>query len=183
MKKGLLWKTKIYLAGNLETEDYSYAVDWRKDFADKVKEMGIITLSPLEELFINYPKEDKDFQDKLKAARANGEFDYVHEEMVKIRSRDLICIDVSTCIVAVINPDKPSWGTVDEIILATRQNKNVFLVIKDGPRRLPLWLFSYFTKEWVFDNLDQVVDRLKTINEGKIELDPKYWRLFKEEYL
>lgn len=182
-KNGILYKAKCYLAGNLEFESFDLAVDWRVEFTKKVKNLGIVTLSPIDNLFVNYDKEDKDFQDKLKFARQNGEFDYVHEKMKEIRSRDLWCVDVSTFVVAVLNPNIPTVGTVDELIVAKRQNKPVFLVLEGGYRRLPLWWCSYFKKEWVYENLDQVVDRLKLIDSGEVEVNPKYWRLLKSEYL
>lgn len=181
-KHGVLWKTKCYLAGNLEYDSSSFALDWREKFNKEARKMGVITLSPTDNPLINYPKEDNKFRDILKDALKNGDYRWVHEKMKEIRSKDLCCIDYSAFVVAVINTKIPTVGAVDEIIVAKRQNKPVFLVVDGGYAKLPLWWCSYFTYDWVFSNLDSVINTLKSINRGELGLDNKYWRLLDYKY-
>ncbi len=171
------------MIGQLEYGCFNNARQWREDFSEKVQDMGIITFSPLDHVFLNYEVEDKNFQDQIKAALQNGDYDFAHEQMKKIRSRDLYLCDISDFLVGVLNPKLPTFGTIDEIITSKRANKPVFLVVEGGYKNLPLWLCSYFKKEWVYNSLEEVIAVLRKIDSGEIVINSKYWRLVNKNYL
>ena len=181
--RGLLYLEKVYLAGNLEHEDFTYAQGWRDYFKEQTKDLGLICLSPLDKIFINYEKEGKDLQVRLKQKLVDGDFLSVCETMRHVRSRDLACADIALFLVVVLNPKVPTFGTVDEIITSKRANRPVFLVIPDlGFRGIPLWLASYFRPEWVYKCLDDVIIQLRKIDAGEVELNSKYWRILAPEF-
>lgn len=174
----LLRGTTAYTIGNLQYSSFKFAKQWRDELKEKLDPIGVKVLSPLDKVFKNYEAEGSDKNKELIAALQKGKFDYVHEEALKIRSRDLRLVDHAVFLVAVLDVTKPSVGSIDEIITAKRAAKPVFLVIPNsGYKQIPIWLASYFKPQWVYKNLDEVVEILFAIDEGKEEINSKYWKI------
>ncbi len=174
---GILYKTKCYLGCQLQFGDFDQVKKEHDYFKEKTKEIGLTVLSPLEPIFISSEGESKQTHFNLKENLKNGNFDYVHDEFKKIRSRDLAACDVSTFIVAKLNPNIPAFGLTDEIITSKRNGKPVFLILTDGKESCPLWLTSYFKSNWIYRSYDEVIDKLFEINSGKQEIDFKTWKI------
>lgn len=173
----LLNGTKTYTIGNLQYASFDHAREWRQYLKDKLVPIGITVLSPLDKVFKNFPQEDEKMQDKLKKALENGDFNYVHNESKSIRARDLAMCDISTFLIAYLDVTKPTIGSIDEIITSKRSSKPVFLVIDGGYKKIPIWLASYFRPNWVYNSLDEVINILYKINNGKEEINNKYWKI------
>lgn len=180
---GLLRGSKIYTIGNLQYSSFEHAKEWREYLKNKLNPRGIKILSPLDKMFSNFPKEDERLQEKLKIALNEGDFNFVHEEAKIIRARDLSACDHSTCLIAYLDITKPTIGSIDEIITSKRNCKPVFLVIDGGYKNCPIWLCSYFKPSWVYDSLDKVIETLYDIDDGKIEVNNKYWKILEDEYI
>lgn len=180
---GLLYKSKVYTIGNLEYGCFTNAKSWRDSLVTELSPLGITILSPLDKVFENYPQEGADFNKHLKGQLTLGNFDYVHEEMKAIRNRDLAMCDLSTFLIAYLDISKPTYGSVDEIITAKRNQKPVFLVIDGGYKNIPLWLSSYFKPNWVYCSLNDVVETIKKIDSGEISVNNKYWKILSQKYL
>lgn len=167
-----------YTIGPLEVGDFNSARSWREYAKEKLAPLGIKILSPLDKVLKNYPQESETKNAELKQALKDGKYDYVHREMQEIRNRDLACCDVSTFLIAVLEPGIPSCGSIDEIITSKRLQKPVFLVVPElGYAGLALWMTSYFKPEQVYKSLDEVIDILYKIDQGEIEIDTKHWKL------
>ncbi len=174
----LLKGTKTYTIGPLQYASWEKAKKWRDKVKVELAPLGIDVLSPLDKVFRNYPQESESKNKELREALLEGRYDYVHKEMLDIRNRDLCCCDISTFLIAVLEPGVPSFGAIDEIITSKRAAKPVFLVIPSlGYAGIPLWLASYFKPEWVYASVDEVISKLKDIDAGKVELDRKYWKI------
>ncbi len=179
--KGFLNGTNAYTIGQLQHGSFKYAKEWRSYLQEKLEPLGVHILSPLDKMFKNFPKEGEHFNAELKQALKDGKYQWVHEEMKVIRNRDLAACDFSTFLIAVIDPKTVTWGCTDEIITSKRNQKPVFLVIPDkGYEEIPLWLASYFRPNWVYKNLDEVIDILYKIDSGKIEVNNKYWKILEK---
>ena len=177
-KMNILKGSRVYTIGQLQHESFTYANEWRNYLLEKFNPLGIQVLSPIEKVFKNFPLESKDMQDKMKDALKEGNYDFVHREMTAIRNRDLAMCDLSTFLIAVIDPNKVTWGCTDEIITSKRSRKPVFLVIPElGYAGIPLWLASYFKPNWVYKSLDDVIDTIYRIDAGKEEVNNKYWKI------
>jgi hypothetical protein len=177
----LLKNSNVYTIGHIQNECFKYATEWRKFLKEKLSPLGIKVLSPMDTVFRNFPAEDKDFQQHIKAELKAGNYSKVHQEMKVMRNKDLAMCDISTFLIAVINPDKPTWGSIDEIITSKRASKPVFLVIPElGYAGIPLWLASYFKPEWVYKDLESVVETIINIDGGKQEINNKYWRILND---
>ena len=174
----LLKGTNCYTIGQLQHGCFDYAKEWRAYLQEQFNDLGIKILSPLDRMFRNFPAEGENLNNELKQALKDGKYDWVHEQMKRIRSRDLAACDFSTFLIAVLDPNKITWGATDEIITAKRNQKPVFLVIPEkGYSEIPLWLSSYFRPNWVYKDLDEVINVVKKIDLGEIEINSKYWKI------
>lgn len=174
---GLLKDTKCYTIGPLEFGSFDKAISWRQSLKDELCPLGIDILSPLDKVFKNFPKEGRGFNQHLREELKKGNFDYVHTEMKQIRTRDLALCDLSTFLIAYLDINIPTFGSVDEIITSKRNQKPIFLIIDGGYKNIPLWLSSYFKPNWVYNDLDSVVAIIKKINSGEEQINNKYWKI------
>lgn len=177
-----LKNTKCYTIGNLEYSSFSDAAIWRQYLKEKLEPIGVTILSPLDNPFKTFQPESAGWNKQLKdLLKTPDNWLHVHEEARKIRNRDLAMVDRSDFLICVLDINRPTYGTVDEIISAKRQNKPVFLVIPEyGYTACPIWLCSYFKPSWVYKSLDEVVEELYNINNTDAnELNNKYWKILK----
>ena len=181
--KNLLYKTKCYLAGNLEYENWDSAISWRESVKKDLASMGIIALSPLDKVFKNFEKEELSLHDELKKNLAQGDLLTVHKRMKSIRRRDLGLIDFSNFTICVFNAGKPTVGTVEELSLNQRSNKPTFIVVPQGFSSIPLWLCGMFKPECFYNSLNDVLSHLRKVNSGEIPVTEENWRLFEDKYL
>ncbi len=176
-EQGLLWGTKAYTIGNLQYGSFDHAREWRQYLKVNLEPLGIDILSPLDKPFKNFEREDENLQFKMKEDLNLGNYEKVHQGMKIVRNRDLALCDISTFLIAYIDPNKPTWGSPDEIVTSKRNQKPVFLVLDGGYRNIPLWLASYFRPNWVYEDLDQVISTLVKIDQREIEINNKYWKI------
>ena len=101
--------------------------------------------------------------------------------MREIRSFDLNLVDRSDFIVAHLIPDVASWGSAEELVTAIRMKKPVFLSIEGGKKKTPLWIMGMLPHKYIYNNVTEIVDKLKNIDSGKKAIDNERWRLLKKE--
>lgn len=180
-KTNTLKGAKCYSIGPLEFGDWDHAALWRKTLQQELAPLNIRVISPLDEVFTTFKQESKAFHKVLLDKLKNGDWEYVHNEMRKIRNRDLAITDHSTFIVAVLPEGVPTVGGIDELLTARRLCRPIFLVVPDkGFGGLPLWLCSYFKPESVYKSLEDAVKDIKKIDQTPPEeLDSKYWKIWK----
>jgi nucleoside 2-deoxyribosyltransferase len=176
----VLNKTKVYLAGNLENA-ISNTNTWRDYVKNELSSLNITFLSPLERMFTDDMPEDESTQRTVKMLRANGEFDVVHEHMKKIIRKDLRLVDVSDFFIFNFDIKTPTYGTMHELVLASQQRKPVFISVGDK-RQCPLWIMGLFNHKYIYNNVEEIVDVLKRIDSGEIEINNGRWRLLKQEF-
>lgn len=172
--------SKVYTIGNLEYGSFGFAAKWRQQIKDELEPLGITVLSPLDNPFKTFVPETAGWNKALKESLQNpSEWDYVHEQAKLIRNRDLAMVDISTFLIACLDPTTPTFGSIDEIITAKRSCKPVFLVIPEkGYSGIPIWLASYFKPSWVYSSVDDVISMVKHINSHDVnELNNKYWKI------
>jgi hypothetical protein len=170
----ILDKSYCYLGGNLEnTED---ALSWREKLTGELSKMGIVCLDPTTKMFQDQIAETEEERKKVKTWRENGEFDKVHLFMKEVIRRDLRAVDLAYFTIFKIEPTRPTWGTVHELVLASQQRKPVMLLI-DNKKNTPIWLMGMINMDFVFETIDELTDYLSRINAGSERMDSKYWKL------
>jgi len=179
----ILHGTKTYLIGNLEKEDSSFTLAWRSKFINETKPMGIVCMSPLDHVFVNFPTERADNREYLINLREQGDLQSVHVAMKNIRRKDLAMVDHSTFVVGVLNTTIPGYGTIEELAVTQRANKPLFLVVHPSIKKVPLWIAGMFPPSCFYSSIDDVLVDLKKIDSGNVILNPKYWRIFDKQYI
>jgi len=177
LNNNLLQGMTTYLIGPIDFVNDD-GVGWRTYFAKICSELGInITiLDPT-----NKPKhlgqeigiEKTVIRDLIK----NGKWNEAHKKMKKIRHYDLRMVDSSDFLIIYIDIDAFMCGSFDELFLAERQQKPIFMIIKQGKYSIPTWLVSFLKENEVFDSVDDCVDHLIKLNSGKIKMDNRWVKL------
>jgi len=175
----ILKNTKVYLAGNMEYTDDS--VNWRAYVASELNNLDIKVLSPLDTIFINQNSETDEDRERLKTARENGQFEIVSEYMKGVIQKDLRLIDLCDYVIVNLEVKKPTFGTMHEIVIATQQKKPIFLSVGDKTK-CPLWLLGLLKPNYIYNNVDEILDMIHQIDSGKKEIDISRWRLLIPEY-
>lgn len=178
---GILNKTKVYLIGSIQNSGIE-ARTWREHATKELSSSGIICFDPFKKPFLNSVDEDELTMSKLLHCMNAGFYKTVSQHMKKIRAFDLRLVDLSDFVIACISPTKASWGSADEIFTALRLRKPTFIVIEGGVSKTPLWIMGSIPTEYLFNNLDECLNRIKDIDSGKYPIDDKYWRLLDEKF-
>tara|TARA_R110002153_G_scaffold45929_3_gene129352 strand:- start:816 stop:1358 length:543 start_codon:yes stop_codon:yes gene_type:complete len=178
--KNILEKCKTYMIGAMEFQN---GEGWRNKCSKELEEKGIICYDPYKKPFDeDYVKEDQDTQEKIKLLRENGELEEVHKHFKEIIAIDLAMVDRSDFIICYINPSTPTFGTMHELIVANQAKKPIFIFVEGGKTKTPLWLLGLLPVRFFYDDLDSLLDMVKKIDDGTVEIDSKRWRLFKKHY-
>lgn len=174
---GLLKGAKTYLAGNLEHSDDDSG--WREAVEAQLSPMGITCLSPIKAAFKNQIVESKEDRERLKLMRQNGEWGRVASYMKEVIKKDLRLIDLSDFVIFNFEFDKPTFGTMHELVIAEQQKKPIFITCRDL-KAVPLWIIGLINKKYFYNSVDEIVAMVKKINSGEREADSDRWRLLKE---
>lgn len=165
--------------------EYASGQDWRKYFKEEVKDMNITCFDPYEKPYDQHilgADESDTIRDDCRKQIKEGNYDEVSKLFKSIRNLDLALCDKSDFIVGKIIPHVASWGTAEELSTSVRMKKPIFLVVDGGKQLVPLWILGMIPHSFIFNNMEEVIQRLKDIDSGKEKIDPKYWRLLKKEY-
>lgn len=177
----ILTKTKCYLAGNLEYSSDSY--DWREYVKKEFKPLSIICLDPTEIVFVNQPSEKEDKRDFRKKLREEEKYDELSDSMKEVVRKDLRCLDVSDFNIFNFQIDKPTFGTMHELIVSySLQKKPTFVSVGGDKKKTPLWFFGMMRHKYIYNSVEEIVDIIKKIHYGSIKIDSDRWRLLKPEY-
>ena len=154
---------------------------WRIKLTRFLKRLGIIVLDPTKPCFENQVHESKKDREWVKELRAAEEFAQLSRYMREIVRKDLRMIDAADFVIFNIEPDKPTWGTVHELVVALLGRKPVLILVPER-KRLPLWLFGLVDLGTVFESEKDLKEMLAAINSHEGYLDPKRWKLFAKDY-
>lgn len=167
-----------YLSGAIDR-----AVDlgkgWRKDFIKKASHLGMQIIDPCNKP-ASFVHEVKGDVRSVNVLRENKQWAELQQFVKKFRREDLRFTDVSDFIIVYIDPDIPSYGTLDELFTAEDQQKPCLCIIKGGIEKLPTWLFGVFRLEEVFATVDECIEHLNKIDSGEIEMDRR-WVIFRKQ--
>lgn len=174
---GLLNRTRVYLAGNLENS--SDTTNWREHIEEELSKIGIICFNPMKKNFVTDTAEDDGFRNSLIKRRDAGDWKTVHDFMKGCIQKDLRLIDISDYVIFKFEFDKPTYGTLHEFFMAHIQKKPVF-VIAEHKNKVPLWLVGLLPEKYIYESVDSTIDMIKNIDSGKVKGDSSRWRLLTE---
>lgn len=174
----LLSKTRTYLVGHMQ---YASGQEWRESVQEELQKLNIVVYNPYEKPFVKDVEEDEEARLQTEIDMLNGRFSKVASRMREIRSFDLNLVDRSDFIVAHLIPDVASWGSAEELVTAIRMKKPVFLSIEGGKKKTPLWIMGMLPHKYIYNNVREIVEKIKEIDSGKKAIDNERWRLLKKE--
>jgi hypothetical protein len=175
----LLNKTKTYLVGHMQ---YLSGRDWRADVTEALEPLGITCFNPYKKPFMKDVEEDEGSRQEMETWMKTKQYDRVTTRMKTVRSYDLNLVDRSDFIIAHLVPDVASWGSAEEIVTAVRMKKPVFVSMEGGKAKTPLWMLGMFPHKYIYNNIDEIVEMLRAINNGEKEIDSDRWRLLREDF-
>ncbi len=177
--KNLLKNTRSYLIGHMEFKD---GKGWREEVKNQLKDRNIKFFDPYYKPFIHDVPEDDSSRAEMLHWRETEQYDLISQRMKAVRGYDLRLCDICDWFIAVISPKLASWGSAEEITTIIREKKPLFLVIDDpaGKKACPLWLFGVLPHKYIYDNLSDVLNTIKAIDDGIIKTTSDRWKLLKE---
>ncbi len=174
----ILNKTKTYLAGPME---FSNGRKWREDATESLRTIGVQVFNPYLKPFLNSVEEDESTHEKLYFEISLGNEDSVYRHMQQIRRFDLNCVDKSDFLIFYINKEIPTFGTMEELTIAVKCKKPIFIFVEGGRQNCPLWIRGMIPPKYIYSSLEEILDIIKKIDSGEKEIDNERWRLLIHE--
>ena len=179
MSKDLLKGMKFFLSGPIDRAADD-GIKWRKLFKRQCKENGlkIKFLDPTDK-----PKglgsEIGDEKLRIQKLMSQRKWVQAQNEVKNFRRFDLRMVDACHCFIIYIDLNIHMCGSYDELNTAERQNKPIFVVMADGQSKynIPTWLVASISEGEVFESIDELVDHLKLLNDGKIIFDRRWVKI------
>ena len=174
---GVLYRTRVYLAGNIEN---SNDLGWRDKIAKKLTKLNIIVLDPTKKVFREQVQETEEIKKNLIWARNHERYDFVHDFMKGVIQKDLRQIDICDFVIIKLDYKKFTAGTMTEITIASGQRKPLLFLVS-SKKKMPLWLVGLCNMRYVFEKEEDLIDLLKKLNNGEYKPDTKYWKILVDE--
>jgi hypothetical protein len=177
--KNLLAGTRCYLIGSIE---YGDAETWRNQVTKAFNEMNIRCYDPLNKPFILDFDETPAFRANMIKWRDEGKYDKLSKHMKQIRISDLSLVDKSDFLICYIDLDVLTIGSWEEFFQANKLKRPIFLIIKQGKKKCPTWIFGTIPHKYIYDSIEQAVDMIRAIDAGKKPIDSDRWKLLRPEW-
>ena len=154
-----------YLIGAIDRAN-DLGATWRSQIQFTLKnKFNVNVYNPLEKP-IDIGIEDSDSRKRRKILKKNKQFKELAEEIKLIRRVDLRMVDKSDFLICYIDLDVFMCGTFEECSLANRQKKPVIVFCKQGVENIPDWLFGMLPYQLFFNNAEEVISYLESIDKG-----------------
>jgi len=175
---GKLDEAIVYLSGAIDRAK-DFGKGWRNEFINKASHLGMQIIDPCNKP-ASFVHEVRGDVRTVTAMRENKQWEELQQFVKQFRREDLRFTDVSDFLVVYIDPDIPSYGTLDELFTAEDQKKPCLCIVNGGIEKLPTWLFGVFRLEEVFSSVEECISHLNKIDSGEIEMDRR-WVIFRKE--
>ena len=156
--------------------------NWREEVTEKLEPLGITCFDPYKKPFMKDVEEDEASRQEMETWMRTKQYDRVTERMKMVRAYDLNLVDRSDFIIAHLAPDVASWGSAEELTLAVREKKPIFISMKGGKSKTPLWMLGMLPHKYIYNSIDEIVEMISAIDSGNKPIDSDRWRLLKKEY-
>jgi hypothetical protein len=176
---GVLNKTRTYLVGAMQ---YENGRGWRDKVESVLIPRGIICFNPYNKPLIEDFDESEGVREELATWMETEQYDRVATRMKSIRASDLSLVDRADFIIAHINPKIASWGSAEELTTCIRMKRPCFVSIEGGKKKTPYWLLGMMPHKYFYNNIDEVLEKIKGIDDGTVKIDSDRWRLLKMNY-
>lgn len=167
---------KAYLSGPIDrTSDDG--IMWRKKFKQLCKKKGIPLsfLDPTDKPS-GLGSEVGEEKERVRKLMKNKKWEQAQSQAKYFRHIDLRMVDNCHLFIVWIDINLHLCGTYDELFTAEDQNKPMFAIMAPGQSKweFPSWLVSIFNEDEVFENIEDCVEHLSLLHEGKIIFDDRW---------
>jgi hypothetical protein len=156
--------------------------NWREHVTEKLSPLSITCFDPYKKPFIKDVEEDEASRQEMETWMKTKQYDRVTERMKTVRAYDLNLVDRSDFIIAHLVPEGASWGSAEEITLAVREKKPVFISMEGGKAKTPLWMLGMLPHKYIYNSVDEILEMLYAIDSGSKPIDSDRWRLLRKEF-
>ena len=156
--------------------------NWREHVTEKLAPLSITCFDPYKKPFIKDVEEDEASRQEMETWMKTKQYDRVTERMKTVRAYDLNLVDRSDFIIAHLVPEVASWGSAEEITLAVREKKPVFISMEGGKAKTPLWMLGMLPHKYIYNSVDEILEMLYAIDSGNKPIDSDRWRLLRKEF-
>jgi nucleoside 2-deoxyribosyltransferase len=179
-KKGILFESRALSIGAME-KNRDGGLNFRNRVHDELSPLGIKCWNHYNSpIHCSISEGDDELFLRLKTFKENGQFDEI-AKYKQIRNNDLALIDKCDFVICQLDMDVLSCGTWEELFLAIKLCKPVFLYCVQGKKSLPLWIFWSLKLEYVYNDLDEILETIKKIDSEEIEINMNKWKLLTPE--
>jgi len=167
---------RIFLSGPIDrcVDD---GVEWRKEFQARCKKKKL----PFEFFDpCHKPKgmgsEIGDEKLRIQKLMKRKKWEQAQSEVKVFGRYDLRMVDLSHILVLYCDINIHLCGSYEEFITAKRQHKPCFVIMGKGQSKydLPTWLLQHLDEDEVFETVDECVEHLSLIHDGKIITDERW---------
>ncbi len=167
---------KLFLSGGID-RDPDNGVKWRKEFRKKCKKakLPVDFFDPTDK-----PKglgsEIGDEKLRIQRLMKQGKWEQAKNEVKIFRRYDLRMVDHCHLYIIYIDLNFYACGSWNEFNVAEIQKKPIFVIMAPGFSKydIPSWAVASVNEDEVFEGIDECVEHLKLINEGKILMDRRW---------
>lgn len=171
-ENNILKGTTVYLSGPIEFAN-DHGKGWRKHFTDLVQDIGLYILDPTNKPKNLFSETEKE-KGNTKLFKENNDFKSLRKFAKQIRRIDLRLVDLSSFLIAYIDPKIHMFGTIDEIITAERQQKPILCIVNGEKKDMSLWAYAIFKEHEIFTSVEECVQYIKDIDNGNIPIDDRW---------
>ena len=155
-------------------------VGWRKYIKEecKKKQINIVFFDPCDKPN-DLGSEVGVEKTKVRELIDNDKWIEARKYVKTFRHYDLRAIDWSDFVIVKIDITSHLCGTYDEIFLAERELKPIFVIMGEEQTKydIPTWLISFINENEIFSSEDECIKHLIEINDGSILLDERWVNL------
>lgn len=173
---GSLAGSKTYLIGMIDRSP-DYGVSWRQEIIPHLESLSIKILDPTNKPSSNLSETQEDViyrQTLVNQCR----FEEVSKLMREIRSVDLRLTDICDFSITYVDLDIFMCGSWEEFFWCNRMKKPCLLIIKQGIKHTPQWLFGVVPHQHIFNQYTDLIKYLHKLD-NNIELDQTgRWKIF-----
>ena len=154
---------------------------WRQYFTSQCKknDIRLKVLDPTNKIS-KLTKEVDEEQKAINRMKSENNWEELSKFMYKVVRSDHRSIDIGDFVVCYIDMSCHMCGSYFELESALSQKKPYFIIVNEGKEKAPAWLFGILDHNKIFNSVDEVIEELKDLNEGKKELDDR-WVLIRKE--
>ena len=178
-KENCIKDISIFLSGGIDRVEDD-GIGWRKEIRSKCENANLN--------FNFYDPTDKpeglgseigDEKNRIQKLMRQGKWEQAQEEVKIFRRYDLRMVDHSHLYIIYIDLNVHYCGSWDEFNVAERQQKPIFVIMAPGQSKyeIPSWSVASVREDEVFESVDECIEHLKLLNEGKILLDKRWVKI------